>query len=191
MTKYREILRLHSRGISKRSIAISCECSRNTVAKVLERAKQLSMGWPLNSDMTDAELAKRLFPEASEPSSSRRLPDLEAIHKEMARAGVTLRLLWTEYCALCRMANEHPLMYSEFCLYYQKFAETKRATVDQGLWNQTIDWSTIDLSSFHGDSPHRRDGSAVPEGWLSSYRKGGAPLTGTVALASRNTHTIY
>lgn len=129
MTKYREILRLHSRGISKRSIAISCECSRNTVAKVLERAKQLSMGWPFNTDMTDAELAKRLFPEASEPSSSRRLPDLEAIHKEMARAGVTLRLLWTEYCALCRMANEHPLMYSQFCLYYQKFAETKRATM--------------------------------------------------------------
>ncbi|MCX5977841.1 MAG: helix-turn-helix domain-containing protein, partial [Coprothermobacterota bacterium] len=35
MTKYREILRLHSQGISKRSIAISCECSRNTVTRVL------------------------------------------------------------------------------------------------------------------------------------------------------------
>jgi transposase len=32
MTKYREFLRLHSQGISNRSIAVSLECSRNTVA---------------------------------------------------------------------------------------------------------------------------------------------------------------
>ena len=31
MTNYREILRLHSRGISQRGIAASCQCSRNTV----------------------------------------------------------------------------------------------------------------------------------------------------------------
>ncbi|KXG74964.1 helix-turn-helix domain-containing protein [Thermotalea metallivorans] len=41
MTKYREILRLYSQGISQRSIATSCECSRNTVSKVIARAKEL------------------------------------------------------------------------------------------------------------------------------------------------------
>ena len=34
MTQYRQILRLHSQGISQRSIAQSCQCSRNTVAAV-------------------------------------------------------------------------------------------------------------------------------------------------------------
>ena len=34
MTKYREILRLHSMDFSQRNIALSCSVSRNTVAKV-------------------------------------------------------------------------------------------------------------------------------------------------------------
>ena len=43
MTKYREILRLHSLGFSERNIALSCPCSRNTVSKVLKRAKELNI----------------------------------------------------------------------------------------------------------------------------------------------------
>ena len=33
MTNYREILRLNIQGISQRSIALSCQCSRNTVSE--------------------------------------------------------------------------------------------------------------------------------------------------------------
>lgn len=44
MTKYREILRLYSQGISKRGIASSCQCSRNTINAVLEQAEQCGMG---------------------------------------------------------------------------------------------------------------------------------------------------
>ena len=40
--KYGEILRLASKGFSRRNIALSVPCSRNTVAKVLERAKELN-----------------------------------------------------------------------------------------------------------------------------------------------------
>ena len=47
----------------------------------------------------------------------------------MLKAGVNLRLLWVEYCTACRLANEQPLMYSQFCYHYQKYAETKRATM--------------------------------------------------------------
>ncbi|MFA7468602.1 MAG: helix-turn-helix domain-containing protein [Desulfotomaculaceae bacterium] len=38
MTNYKEILRLNSLGISKKDIAASCRCSRNTVTSVLQRA---------------------------------------------------------------------------------------------------------------------------------------------------------
>ena len=48
MTNYREILRLFHQGISQRSIASSCACSRNTVAKVLKQAEELGLGWPLH-----------------------------------------------------------------------------------------------------------------------------------------------
>ncbi|MHC1771538.1 MAG: helix-turn-helix domain-containing protein [Flexilinea sp.] len=52
MTQYREILRLYSHGISQRSIALSCQCSRNTVAKVIRRAQELSIQWPLTPEVT-------------------------------------------------------------------------------------------------------------------------------------------
>lgn len=38
MADYREILRLNDQSIRRRGIAVSLECSRNTVIKVLEQA---------------------------------------------------------------------------------------------------------------------------------------------------------
>jgi transposase len=49
MTQYRKILRLSSQGISKRDIASSYHCSRNTITAVLERAEQCGISWPLPS----------------------------------------------------------------------------------------------------------------------------------------------
>ena len=72
MTPYREILRLHSRGISQRDIAASCQCSRNTITRVVTRAKELSLAWPLKEDLTDGDLEKTFFPDLVKPSSSRR-----------------------------------------------------------------------------------------------------------------------
>lgn len=128
MTNYREILRLHSRGISQRGVATSCQCSRNTVKRVLAQANEMSIRWPLKDDLTNGDIEKLLFPDSTVPIS-RQQPDLEYIHKEMAKSGVTLRLLWTEYCTSCRLSNEQPLMYSQFCYHYQKYAQTKRATM--------------------------------------------------------------
>lgn len=128
MIKYREILRLHSQGVSGRGIAAACQSSRNTVSKVLERAKSQGVSWPFDKDMTDADLQDLLFPEKS-ISSNRKPPDCEHIHKEMAKSGVTLSLLWAEYCEQCRLSDEIPLMYSQFCRYYRKYAHTTKATM--------------------------------------------------------------
>lgn len=128
MTNYREILRLSSHGISQRSIAASCACSRNTVAKVLNRAQELDVAWPLQEGMSDAEMRKLFSPEARIPSLRRR-PDCEHIHREMAKSGVTLSLLWNEYCEDCRESKEIPLMYSQFCYYYQQYATTTKVTM--------------------------------------------------------------
>lgn len=129
MTLYREILRLHSQGISQRSIALSCSCSRNTVAKVVYRATELGLTWNQFSRKTDVELEEILSSQTTEQRITRKHPDLEYIHKELAKPGVTLKLLWTEYCGQCRAERELPLMYSQFCYYYQQYAQTKRATM--------------------------------------------------------------
>ena len=54
MTKYREILRLSSLGLSQQSIADSCNVSKKTVNRVLRRAKELDISWPLDESDTDA-----------------------------------------------------------------------------------------------------------------------------------------
>ncbi len=128
MTKYREILRLYNQGISQRSIALSCECSRNTVSKTLKRAEACKIAWPLAQEMSDDELIKHLFPQRILPSS-RMIPDCEYIHKEMAKSGVTLSLLWNEYCEQCRLSNEIPFMYTQFCKYYRDYANLTKATM--------------------------------------------------------------
>ncbi|MDR1375963.1 MAG: IS21 family transposase, partial [Synergistaceae bacterium] len=102
MTKYREILRLHSQGIGQRSIAAGCECSRNTVAKVLVRAEELGFAWPPPESMADKNLEQELFG-VRKGSETRKRPDYEHIHREMSKSGVTLSLLWNEYCDSCRL----------------------------------------------------------------------------------------
>ena len=62
MTKYREIIRLRSLDFSERNIALSCSVSRNTVSKVLKKADELNISWPLDETMTDDALESLLFP---------------------------------------------------------------------------------------------------------------------------------
>ena len=63
MTKYREILRLKSLGFSERNIEHSCGVSRNTIAKVVKKAAEINLSWPLDYDMADSTLEEMLFPQ--------------------------------------------------------------------------------------------------------------------------------
>ena len=89
MTQYRQILRLHSQGISQRSIAQSCQCSRNTIAAVLQRAHVVNLTWPLDVE-TDTDLEWLLFPEKQAQVSLHRMPDFGKVSKELARSGAPL-----------------------------------------------------------------------------------------------------
>jgi transposase len=129
MIDYREILRLKSCGISQRSIAVSCNSSRNTVAEVLRRAEQVGISWNKIDSQTNSDLQNLLFPEQQAKMKMRRLPDCEYMHREMAKSGMTLTLLWNEYCEGCRQNGELPLMYTQFCNHYRKYAQLTKATM--------------------------------------------------------------
>ena len=130
MTKYREILRLASLGLSQQSIADSCNASKKTVNRVLKRAKELQLYWPLKETETDAVLAEKLFPSVpGKVSSGKKLPDFDYIQKELLRNGVNKKLLWTEYLEECRLSGESPLMYSQFCYHIQQDEQKRRATM--------------------------------------------------------------
>ena len=129
MTKYREILRLSSLGISQQNIANSCNVSKKTVNRVLKRAKELNVSWPLDANDTDAVLAEKFFPSVKTVASNKRMPDFVYIRKELLRNGVSKKLLWTEYMEDCRANGEEPLMYSQFCYHIQQDEQKRRATM--------------------------------------------------------------
>ena len=129
MTKYREILRLLSLGISERKIAESCGVSRNTVSRIRKRADEIGLKWPLDASQTDKVLETRLYPKGTVDINSKRMPDYEYIRKELLKNGVTKKLLWTEYLEECRQSGENPLMYSQFCYHIQQNEQKRRATM--------------------------------------------------------------
>jgi transposase len=130
MTKYREILREKSLGLSQQKIADGCKVSKKTVNKVLKRATELGISWPLSENRTDQSLEELLFPKKKEqPEIAGRLPDYDYVHKELLRNGVTKKLLWTEYLNDCAQNNQKAFMYSQFCYYIQQDEEQRRATM--------------------------------------------------------------
>ena len=73
MTKYREILRLSSLGLSQQNVADSCNVSKMTVNRVFRRAKELDISQLLNESDTDAVLAEKFFPSANQVTSNKRI----------------------------------------------------------------------------------------------------------------------
>ena len=164
MTKYREIIRLKSLGISQDGIAGSCQVSKKTVNRVLKRAEELHIAWPLQENETDVVLEAKLFPSSKQKQlTDRRMPDFDYIQQELLRNGVNKKLLWTEYLEECRLSGEKPLMYSQFCYHIQQDEQKRHASMHIGRKpgeQIEVDWA--------GDPAHIIDpdtGEIIPA-WL-------------------------
>src|SRR3974390_3103517 len=103
MRYVKDILRLkHQNQLSVREIAGSCGLPTSTVGDYLQRAEAAGLAWPLPDGLSDCELAERLLKTAAPPhprEPGKPLPDWPAVHEQLRRKGVTLQLLWQEYCA--------------------------------------------------------------------------------------------
>ena len=130
MVDYLEILRLSSDPKnSQRCIASIVHCSRHTIRAVLEAAKKAGLSWPLDDTVTSEMLKRILFPERATAEALHTQPDYPYIHKELARPGVNLTLLWTEYCRRCENNGTTPYMYTQFCEKYRQWARITKATM--------------------------------------------------------------
>ena len=101
MRHIREVLRLHySVGMSQRTVARSLGLAQGTVSKYLNRTRRAGLSWPLPPELDDdVRLENRLYPQPPDlPSEQRPQPDWAVVHSELRRPGVTLMLLWEEYC---------------------------------------------------------------------------------------------
>jgi transposase len=119
MRKIREVLKLHYiNECTNREIAASVGISASTISTYLSRAKMFGLKWPLSEQLSDEQLYAYLFPQKTDSKSGKRpTPDLQWIHKELKRKGVTLLLLWYEY----RSHYPDGYGYSRFCAMYREF----------------------------------------------------------------------
>ena len=103
--------------------------SHHTIRKVQDAAKAAGISWPLEDDVTNEMLKEALFPEEGAATALYTQPDYPYIHKELARPGVNLTLLWTEYCRRCENDGTTPYMYTQFCEKYRQWARITKATL--------------------------------------------------------------
>ena len=151
--KTKEILRLHDElGLSQREIAAATGCSLGTVSSTLSKAKAADITYPV--EMTAKQLGSALYPPkdgAGEEKHSE--PDLENIHREMQRKGVTLTLLWEEY----KTAHPDGLMYTQFCQRYRDFRKQNdvymRKQYKAGERLET-DWAGLTLPYGEGQNAY-------------------------------------
>lgn len=128
MTDYREIIRLKSLEFSNVAIANSLGCSRNTVSEVLKLAETHSLGWPIPDALSNTDIEHLFYPDRGN-NEGRRLPDFEYIYNELAKPGLTLSLLWAEYCTKCEQENTIPYQHTQFNDKYHAYAAAKKATL--------------------------------------------------------------
>lgn len=130
MVDYKAILRLNSEKLSLRQIAARVGNSHHTVKNVIDTAAKNGVAWPIEEDVTNQELEKLLFPDRMVSKNVMYAePDYSYIHKELSKKGVTLTLLWNEYCERCRANGAIPYMSTQFCDKYRRWAKVTKATM--------------------------------------------------------------
>ncbi len=120
MRKLKEVLRLHSLGLSQHQIARSCSLSQSTIHEYMSAAQAAGVKWPMPEDWGDQEIERRLFPNRPAPAVWRKHaePDWTQIHQELqTHKNLTLQLVWQE----ARESNPEGYGYSRFCELYRRW----------------------------------------------------------------------
>lgn len=114
--------------------------------------------WDDVSGKPESEVYALLLPGRGDHQSVFAQPEWERVHREMARVGVTLKLLHGEYMDACAETGEPGMGYDRFCRTYQRHVLVSGAASRVGhKAGQTVevDWSgpTMQLADPSGGKP--------------------------------------
>ena len=141
--KAKLILQLRNQGLSRRAIESAQGMSRRSIQSVLDAAERLGLGWDDVAEQSEAEVYSALFPGRGVHESVFAQPDWARVHTELARVGVTLKLLHQEYVDATSMAQA-TMSYDRFCRLYGEHAAISGATSRVGHKagrSIEVDWS--------------------------------------------------
>lgn len=150
--KAKRILQLRDGGLSRTAIARSTGMSKQSVCDVFDVAEEQGIAYDDVRDMPDDEVYRLLFPDRNNHEPAYALPDWEHVHKELAKTGVTLKLLHSEYADKCAEQGRVSMGYDRFCKLYREF--TVRNSVTSRVGHKAgriceVDWSgpTMELAN--------------------------------------------
>ena len=128
MIQYRQILELHFKETSQRTISTSLGHSRHTVSDVIKKAQHLGLV-QLTDEMNNQWLEEFLFPEKQAIAKGFFPVDWEEVHRELQKKNMTLKLLHSEYEQNARDNKKIPYAYRTFCRHYGKYADKYKLTM--------------------------------------------------------------
>ena len=124
MRKIKEILRLRWELRTFQPSPNQPRSCASSIARlgVRKSGQAAGLSWPLlPDDLDEGTLESLLFSKAvnSRSLNPRPAPDMNRIHQELRKPGVTLQLLWVEY------KEQYPdgYQYSQFCDLYRRWAK--------------------------------------------------------------------
>ncbi len=132
MRKLKEVLRLTLQArLPYEQIASALGLSKGVISKYVKLAGAVGLDWPAIAGLDEQALERQLLGPPSGPVAFAQ-PDYGQIHVELRGKGVTLMLLWQEYCGKWAEDTEvKPYRYSQFCEHYRRFAKTLKRSMRQ------------------------------------------------------------
>lgn len=116
--KAKAVLRLDGRGLSGRAMAGSLGIAGQSVSGTPGAAKTAGVGWDDVAGRPDDEVYALLFPGRGEREGVCGRPGWARVRRELARVGVTLRILHGGYVDGCRRAGRPCMGCDRFCKPY-------------------------------------------------------------------------
>lgn len=140
----KQILRLKASNLSQNQIVGVLHLSKTSVSDTLKSAREKGLAFEDVEELSDDEVYERLFPERMHEGPVFEDPDWSYIHKELARTGVTLKLLHAEYADRQSSQAKPYMSYDRFCKRYRDY--TLKTNVVSRVGHKAghimeVDWS--------------------------------------------------
>lgn len=156
------VLRLRAEGFSLRQIEAQ-GISQHSSIKVERAAAREHLTWETAAGMTENEVYERLFPGVGVRESAYVQPDWPVLHRELARVGVTLKLLHAEYLDRCQYTGAPGMGYDRFCKTYAAYVRAQGGDFQSRSQGGTNDRGRLVRSHDAAHEPdHRADNEGVP-----------------------------
>ena len=131
MEKFREMIRLHELGRNQTEIARSCNVARSTVQDYLRRASAKELSYAQLEHLSDSEaqalLGKGQRKNNGSNNGSKKAIAYDDVHRDLAKKGVTLALLWEEGLN----EGQWSCSYGNFCRRYNQWKGSQNLSMRQ------------------------------------------------------------